>query len=322
MSRQNTVILHGVVAEVPKIKEGEKDTFVVVHVIVSRGVRPTGDGRTTMRCDNPMIMSRNEDIIKEISTWSKGDIMHIKGVMSSKAIKKASYCEHCGERNSFYGALLFVNPIFAEKEGHCSSSEETMEYLQQHREVSNQVFAIGKLCRDPGKVRSKYDYKITEYQMMIARKYWERTDPPEIRLDWPWVKSYGTNAENDFKYLQNKAEVYVDGCLQTRNVSRRVFCGQDSDEKKHPKKDENGLPVFKKDKNGKPVGCGMQYEWKDRITEIVPYSTEYLSGRRSDEEAERRSWDKETRTEESNTTDENIAGIYVQGETASQPPTA
>ena len=303
MGRHNTVILHGIVAEAPMIKEDEKGRYAIVHIIVSRGVRPVGDGRTTMRCDNPMVMSKNEEIVKEISGWTQGDVVHIKGVMSSKAIKKVSYCEHCGARNVFYGALLFVNPIFAEKEEngtHCSTIEETMKYLEKHREVSNQVYALGKLCRDPGKVRSKYDYKITEYQMMIARKYWERTDPAEIRIDWPWVKSYGENAENDYKWLKIGAEVLIDGYLQTRSVSRRVYCGQDTDEKKHPKKDENGFPVFKKDKNGKPVGCGMQYEWKDRITEIVPYESEYCNGQRTKEEAAGRSWDKELRTEESN----------------------
>lgn len=284
MARQNTVIMFGIVAESPRIMENSNGSYAFVHIIVARGTRPVGDGRILLKCDNPVIMTRNEDLIKEIETWKKHDIVHVKGTISSKTIKKKSICTHCGQKNSFIGALVYINPIFAEKLGHAANEEESLKYLSDHREVSNQVFAIGVLCRDPGKVRSKYDYKITQYQIAIARKYRVRSDPPEIRIDFPWVKSYGENAEEDFKRLRIGSVVFIDGFLQARNIERRNYCGQDTDEKGHPKKDDMGMPVFRTDEKGKAVGCGMQYEWKDSVLELVPYETEYLSGFLTDDD--------------------------------------
>ena len=285
MARQNTVMLYGLVAESPLIGKNPDGTeFAAVHVIVARGKRYVGDGSGKMKCDNPFIMTREEKMVEEIRQWKKNDIVHIKGVISTKTIKKVSHCAHCGAENRFIGALLYINPIFAERQGRVENHDEGLSYLYAHMEVSNQAYVIGTLCRDPGKVKSKYDYKIIQYQIAIGRKYRIRTDPPEVRIDYPWVKSYGENAEEDFKRLKIGAEVFIDGFLQARSVRRYSYCGQDSDEKGHPKKNEDGSPVFKKDAGGKPVGCGQQYEWKDRVMELVPYETEYLTGYLTDED--------------------------------------
>ena len=293
MVRENMAFLLGTVSEEPKVqKNGDEYGWAMVRVTVVRGFRTVGDMRNYLKCDTPLIMTKDEELIKEIEKWKRYDVVSIKGVVSSKMIKKSSYCEHCGMKNVFYGALVYINPIFAEKLWHLENEEECLEYLSSHREISNQIFLFGTLCRDPGKVKSKYDYSITQYQVAMKRKYKIRTDPPEIKADFPWIKSYGENAEEDFKRLKVGAEVYVDGCLQTRSIMRRVYCGQDTDEKGHPKKDENGVPVFKKGPDGKTIGCGLQYEWKDRAMEIVPYEVEYINGYLTDEDLLRLSTEK------------------------------
>ena len=93
--------------------------------------------------------------------------------------------------------------------------------------------------------------------------------------------------KEDIKRLRVGAEVYIDGCLQVRGVLRKVYCGQDMDEKGHPAYDEDGHPIFNLDRWGKILGCGQQYDWKERSAEIVPYETEYISGYLTDEELER-----------------------------------
>ena len=285
MARQNTIILRGIVNEAPRTgKNKDGSSYAFVRVTVARGIRETGDGNILLKCYNPMLMTKDEEMVREIETWQKFDIVDVKGTLSSKAIKKSSYCENCGRKNITMGALVYVHPIFAEKLGHCSTQEECLDYLAAHREISDQAVLIGTLCREPAKVKSKYAYPITQYQIAIMRKYHIREDPPEIRIDWPWVKSYGENAEKDAKRLTTGAEILIDGFLQTRHVERRACCGQDLDEKGHPKKEADGSPAFIGGKDGKREGCGEQYKWQDSVTEIVPYSVEYLTGQKPESE--------------------------------------
>ena len=77
------------------------------------------------------------------------------------------------------------------------------------------------LTREPAKVKSRYAYPITQYQIAIMRKFHVREDPPEIRIDWPWVKSYGDNAVKDAQRLTTGAEVLIDGYLQTKKGTRK-----------------------------------------------------------------------------------------------------
>ena len=288
MPRHNMAFLRGIVADDPVVKkDGDEYVYATLHINVARSTRDVGDERNYMKCDNPVIITRERKLAKIIAGWIKYDVVDIKGTISTSPMKKASYCEHCGQRNVFMGALLYINPIYAGKVDHVENAEAGLIYLSKHREISNQAFVFGTLCRNPGVVKTKYSFKITQYQIAMARKYRIRTDPPEIRTDWPWVKSYGENAKEDIKRLRVGAEVYIDGCLQVRGVLRKVYCGQDMDEKGHPAYDEDGHPIFNLDRWGKILGCGQQYDWKERSAEIVPYETEYISGYLTDEELER-----------------------------------
>jgi hypothetical protein len=96
-------------------------------------------------------------------------------------------------------------------------------------------------------LRPKQKLIVTQYQLAIERKFTIREDDPNIRTDYPWVKSYGQNAINDKDRLHLGSQVTVDGCLQARSVNRHATCST----------------------------CGCVYDWKDRALEIVPYETEY-----------------------------------------------
>ena len=284
MARHNVIILRGIVNDDPRTGKNKDGTsFAFVRVTVARALRDTGDGNLLMKCYNPMVMTKNEELVKEIESWKKFDIVGVKGTLSSKAIKKSSYCEHCGKKNVTMGALVYVNPIEIEEFGHCSSEEECLDYLGKKREFSDLAYVVGTLCREPAKVKSRYAYPITQYQIAIMRKFHVREDPPEIRIDWPWVKSYGDNAVKDAQRLTTGAEVLIDGYLQTRHVERRAYCGQELDEKGHPKKNPDGAPVLRVGKDGKIDGCGEQYRWQDSVTELGVYSVEYLSGCKPEE---------------------------------------
>lgn len=262
MARHNMAFLLGIVMTKPIIHIDDdtgEASYASCPIHVVRGYRDVGDQKK-IKHDNPLIMTREPFVIKEMDTWEENDIVEIKGVIACKTINKTTTCKHCGKKNAFPGALVFINPIFARKRGHANSSDEAIQYLNDNREVSNQIFVFGRLCREPKKITPREGLIVTQYQMALNRKYRVRTDPPEIRTDFPWVKSYGENALKDRKYLHTGSIVFVDGCLQARSVMRKSKC----------------------------VHCGEMYIWKDHAMEIVPYDTEYVGQYYSEEEAAER----------------------------------
>ena len=160
--------------------------------------------------------------------------------------------------NTVMGQLLFVTPTSIEKTGHVEDEDAALDYLATIRPTSNIVHAYGRLTRDPKKVIPKSGLVISQYQIGLLRHLMIRDDPPEIRVDYPWVKSYGEAAESDKNRLMVGSIVHIDGFLQTRNVCRHLKC----------------------------EFCGKNYDWIDKAMEVVPYETEYVKNYRSDEEIE------------------------------------
>ena len=260
MAKHNLALLYGSLLQKPVIHisdiTGEAD-YAHCTIEVVRGYREVGDHKK-IKYDNPTIMTREPSIIQEMSTWEQYDIVEVKGVIACKTVKKGSICKHCGERNFFPGALVYINPIFAKKRVHLNSEDECVQFLNNNREISNQVFVFGRLCRDPKKITPLEGLTVTQYQIALNRKYRIRSDPPEIRSDFPWVKSYGENAKSDRKFLHVGSEIFVDGCLQARSVQRHGTC----------------------------TFCGEEYTWRDRAMEIVPYEIEYINHFYSEDEAD------------------------------------
>lgn len=289
MARENLAFLRGAVIKKPLIiKKDDAYVYALANINVGRAERKVGDGIKYMKCDNPPIMTRDEKIMREMETWEPNDIVDIKGVISSKHINKGSICPYCGKKNVFPGAFVFINPIYAEKIASCESDEKALEYLVEHREISNQVFLFGTLCRDPKKITPKRNLIVTQYQIAMNRKYRIPSDPPEIKTDFPWVKSYGDNAVEDRNRLHVGSEVFIDGFLQARSINRKAICGQEITEAGKGIKDSDGNPMIGIGENGEELGCGKAYEWKDRAMEIVPYDTEYIGDYYTDEEVEER----------------------------------
>ena len=258
MARHNLVFLLGYVTLVQVHNTNAGEPYAMAYITVARSDRKVGDQRHYMKCDNPLIMSRDPDTIREMASWSQYDIVEIKGMIAAKNIGKKSFCPSCGEAKVADGVIVYVNPIFAKKRGHKETQDECIEFLSENREISNQVFVFGELCRDPKKVTPKAGLTVTQYQIALNRKFRIASDPPEVRSDYPWVKSYGDNAMDDRAYLHVGSQVFIDGCLQARKVQRHAVCEE----------------------------CGTKYDWADRALEIVPFETEYMANFYTQEEVE------------------------------------
>ena len=277
-----TYMLGAVIKPPLVVKSGERYVYAMVYITVARSEREVGDRRRYMKCDDPVMITRDPMLIREIETWDVFDIVEVYGQLRSRLIKKTSFCQFCNTRNQVPGALVYIDPFSCEKRCRLGSTSECIQYLAAHREVSNPVLTFGTLCRDPSRRRTGEGLSYTQYQVTLDR-YKSGSIPPAPRSEFPWVRSYGSNAASDLKRLHIGSEVFIDGCLQARSVNQHTICGQEYDENGDPICYDNGMPMMRVDEDGGTIGCGKRYDWKVRIVEIVPYETEYIGNYYSDE---------------------------------------
>ncbi len=265
MAKQNIAFLYGRVSKLPIISKNEETNeyiYGMTYIDTVRGYRAVGDELKFVKHDHPLIMSAESEILNKMQTWKENDIVFIKGVITSRHLKKTSFCPDCTDedgnpfRNDVLGNIVYVTPIYAEKVRSYDTKMEAVEDVVKNREISNQIYIYGTLLRDPKIFTTARKLQICQYPIAINRKLTIRTDDPTIKTDYPIVKSYGEQARDDKTYLKYQAEVIVDGFLQARTVTRKITC-----------------------KN-----CGKQYEWHDHCMEIVPYAMEYVKGYKSEDE--------------------------------------
>jgi hypothetical protein len=268
MGKMNIAFLYARISKTPVISKNE-DTgeynYGMVYVDTVRSLRHVEDGVKFIRHDHPLVMSMEAEILDKMSEWKENDIVYIKGVITTKTIMKSSFCPDCLDdsgkpyKNQVKGNLVYITPIYVKKAGEYGEDKKAaVEDIVNNREISNQVFVLGTLIRDPKMITTKKGVQITQYPIALNRKFNIRTDDPAIKTDWPIVKTYGENARDDKIFLRYQAEIMVDGFLQARTVQRHCTCGK----------------------------CGKDYVWADHLMELVPYETEYISGHRTEEEVQ------------------------------------
>lgn len=285
MAKENYIRLRGIVQDKPKITTNQNGQFAFATIVIARPYRSVGDHISYAHMDNPKIMTRDPEIIAEMEQWEANDIVDIKGFLSSKQILKGSFCPHCRTKNTTFGSFVFVVPNFVEKLGFVTDEDDSQEYLVKHREISNVVKLFGTLINGPKKFRTYAGLPFTQYQIGVNRKFRIKEDDPNVRSDYPWVKSYGDRARMDKLRLQKGSEIYIDGCLQARYINRKAYCGQARDEQGNFLKHPNGEPIVALDVNGNPTGCGKEYYWNDQTLEVVPFDVEFVANYLSEEEA-------------------------------------
>ena len=240
------------------------------------------------------IMSSNPVTMQKMRELKEFDIVDVVGIVVTRKQLKAHHCDHCGKRQVVLGTATYVYPVFVEHLGRVDDDEEASDYLRERNEISNSLRAIGKVKRGPKLMhRTSYDpLDFTQYQIVLRRKFYlgrsvlSAFKVQEHKVDYPWVKSYGSNAIFDRVHLLEGSIVYIDGYLQHRQVTRHSFCGQLFDkEKGQYLRKNNGDPVIEVNDKGEQLGCGAETRWNDRVLEIVPLSTEYLSAFRNHNEA-------------------------------------
>lgn len=266
MARHNEVTLFGQVIQPPRLlyndsnpnNRSRKLVRTIGSLAVLRGIRDFGAVDKRIRLDIPIVLSQNEKIMKMMKQWEQGDIVQIRGTLATVNVMKALTCPGCHQVESIQGMLCFINPIFMQTEDKGLTPEEGNKEMRRCSEISNRITVIGKACTEPELFITDKGQKITNYQLKIQRKYRIKEDDDTNRYDFPFVKSYGFVAENDKRAICEDGLVFIDGAIQTREYVRRHICPE----------------------------CGIEYDYRETTTEIIPYSTEYLTGCKTMEEIE------------------------------------
>lgn len=249
MAKHNQVILNGQVSVPPRIVMDDTGTPVraMFGIDVMHGNRDFGNNIDNIKYDVPIIMTSDASMIKQVEKIKKGDMIEVKGTITTRDITKRTTCKYCGHKHEKAGNLVCITPIYIDVRESALTDEKGKRLLRDRCEMSNMVTVIAPLCRDPQLYITENGTSVTTYQLAIRRKFRIKKDN-DIRTDFPWVKSYGQIAVNDAKTLKKGAYVFIDGRIQVRQLKRIQEC-------------EN---------------CGETYEWTDSATEIVPYAVEYL----------------------------------------------
>jgi len=261
MARHNYVFLYGRVTKNPKIITDAEGNYLRGTAILTtiRGDRSVDDDTlSNIQYDCPVILTKNQDLIHEMATWHENDMVEIKGTISTRNITRTTVCKHCAHQNSKAGVLLYITPIYLSAVERDLIEEQCFELLKKKAEISNQCIVAGNVCNEPQFYRHANGLCQTQYQIALNRKFRVKEDPPELKTDFPWIKSQGEAAESDVKFLVKGSSVLVDGMIQTRKFVQKTVCEE----------------------------CGQEYEYKDDAMEIVPHCTEYLLNCRTSEEIE------------------------------------
>lgn len=256
MAKENFVYLHGQVYDTPRVfVDGlgnmRKASFAikVLRRPTTRGEGSVNTGKISL--DVPTIMTMTPDLIRTCATLRKGDMVDIRGVYTTREVKKKSTCPS-GHEVAWGGNFVFVTPIYICRREEELSDEEGMELLRQRAEVSNLVTLIGTLCREPELHEFENGNRkasVCQYQLASNRRYRIRDGiHDDERTDYPWIKTAGKQALEDMERLHIGSTVYINGAIQTREIERTVTCPE----------------------------CGAVYTLKEAVCEIYPYAVEYL----------------------------------------------
>jgi rubredoxin len=201
----------------------------------------------------------------------------VKGAVRVTAVKKKTLCPECGTKHVFQSTKTTVYPIFmtlvdsvATRYGVTSFApgavsqeiegklkQESMDKLSEFIEVSNIVRLIGVVCKEPDLYQRDSDGRpMLTFPLAVKRKYFVPEDDMSINVDFPYIKLYGSKAKQHYGILHKANLIMVDGFIHSRDIIRKITC----------------------------PSCQLAYTTKDTISEIIPYSIDYIRSNISESE--------------------------------------
>lgn len=250
MAKNNFTLMYGQVRAKPRLRidDGEPKQATFSIKVLRRPSNGQGFD-SKLYADCPVIRTKNKEMIKKICELDVGDMVLIRGTLTTKEVLKRAICPQCGKENKAHGNIVYITPIMIRKEEAAQNETEGIALLKEYNEISNLVEVIGTLCREPHFYIDANNRKYAQYQIAVNRRYRIHEDPDDKKTDYPWIKTFGLQAAEDSKCLAVGSTVYISGALQTREILRTMACEH----------------------------CSHDYEWDETVAEIVPYYIGYIA---------------------------------------------
>jgi hypothetical protein len=263
MATHNQVREIGYLLSDPKVlNEGKIGEEKII--LKMRTARRTVDGYNGEQYADLLVYYAGDEIMEKLKAYKQFDIIDIKGVFNIIPTRKKSVCPCCGAINYKTNSVsTFVYPISATRLGSYKDYfEEKQEspdafLYKNYRENSNQCLIIGTVVTEPELIVNKKVH-LCRYGLGVNRKYFIKEQKNE-HSDYPWVYSYGEQADTDFRYLKKGSLILVDGFIHNENAMTRMKC----------------------------EACDSDYTFPDVGTQFTPYSIEYLNDYKSEEDVQK-----------------------------------
>ena len=272
-ARGNNVVLLGTLRSNPELFYSNDDEIlscVKFYLCTIRGTRDVSRGnskeaRKAEKHDSPMIIIEEPELMQKAKNWRVNDIVQVSGAFTTRKTIKIAWCKECGtkyEKKNAVLAYVYITDGFKVKSfGGDEPSDEPLEYLREHREVSNRFWGFGTVVNNPKMRKLASGFNVLDVPMGINRKLYVKTDDPNNAADYPHLKCYGSMVDNNVYKLKKDSLIYVEGFIQVRVAA-------------------NNKGSYKCKK------CGKSVDFRDLVTEIVPYKNgiEYIANFRTDKE--------------------------------------
>jgi transcriptional regulator NrdR family protein len=227
--------------------------------------------------DNVWILTKDEGFMAMIQDLKLYDTVMVKGTIRVTSVKKKTLCPECGAKHVFQSTKTTIYPISMHKidsvsqrynvtsfhpgaisqETESKMKQESMDKLAEFIELSNTVRLIGVVCKEPDLYQRDSDGRpMLTFPLAVKRKYFVPEDDMSINVDFPYVKLYGSKAKQHYGILHKANLIMVDGFVHSREIIRKITC----------------------------PACQIQYTTKDNISEIIPYSIDYIRSNISETE--------------------------------------
>lgn len=240
MAKENSIVLIGKIINNPSLSySSEKDLFQLSFVMEVH--------RKNERIDFPEvnIFGLEEEqaytLEKNLNDHKDSYIM-VRGMIATRYKEITVTCPNCGEINRVSYLHTEISTIIPPLILHGYYSEKDLA------EYSNRASVLGIVCSAPIKRQSTNGTSITQYQIAVDRRF-RIKEQDDSKDDYPWIKSFDNAAEKSFKHLKVGSQIYINGCIQTRETTRAANC----------------------------ANCNSKITYNVTIAEIVMTSVEYLS---------------------------------------------
>lgn len=103
MAKENLVILHGAIQCAPRIyanSDGNVNKAMLYMKVLRRPSISEKLSANRIFFDNPIILSKNEKLIAQMSELEKDDMLDVRGVLTTREVLKSTICPNCAAKTA------------------------------------------------------------------------------------------------------------------------------------------------------------------------------------------------------------------------------